>query len=218
MDVSVVIPVFNRRRQVRAAVDSVCAQRGAAFELIVVDDGSEEDHSELEAVVTASGHRYYRRPHLGVAAARNFGASVSSGRYLAFLDSDDRWLPEKLASQLAFLREQPQFRVCQCQEAWFRRGIRLHPKAYHQMPHGDAFSASLRRCIISPSSVMLERSLFERLGGFDEWLRVCEDYELWLRLSACEHVGLVGRELVEKFGGHSDQLSRSEPVMDRFRV
>ncbi|MCB0343993.1 MAG: glycosyltransferase family 2 protein [Bdellovibrionales bacterium] len=216
--VSVVIPVFNRRRQLRDAVISVVEQTVPIHELFVVDDGSEDDLSEVRELLESHGYAFIRQENKGVAAARNNGAARATGHYLAFLDSDDRWLPQKIEQQLEYLSTFPQLRACQCSEIWYRGGVRVNPKKYHRMPDGEAFEPSLERCVISPSAIMLERSLFAEIGEFDERLKVCEDYEYWLRLTAKHQVGLVGRELVEKFGGHPDQLSRSRPVMDRFRV
>ena len=83
---------------------------------------------------------------------------------------------------------------------------------------GDIFGISLERCMISPSAVMIHRALFEEMGGFDETLPVCEDYDLWLRITARHKVGLIKEKLVVKNGGHSDQLSRKYWGMDRFRI
>ncbi len=216
--VSAIIPVYNRRRQLLSAVQSVLEQTTAVHQLIVVDDGSEDDLSEVKDIVESKGHTFLRQKNLGVAAARNSGAAAATGDYLAFLDSDDKWLPQKIERQLEYFERFPGCRACQCNEIWFRNGVRVNPKKYHRMPLGDAFYPSLKRCVVSASSIMLERSLFEEIGTFDQRLIVCEDYDYWLRLSASHQIGLIGEELVEKFGGHADQLSRSQPVMDRFRV
>lgn len=216
--VSAVIPAYNRRRQLLEAVQSVLQQTSPVDELIVVDDGSEDDLSDVQKLVEQSGHTWLRQDNRGPAAARNLGAAHAGGAFLAFLDSDDRWLPEKIEKQLDYFERYETRRACQCNERWFRRGVRVNPKKFHRMPDGEAFFASLERCVVSASAVMLRRSLFEELGVFDERLRVCEDYDYWLRLAAKFPIGLIGEELVEKFGGHADQLSRSQPVMDRFRV
>ena len=216
--ISVIIPVYNRKRRVKDAIESVLLQKECDFELIVVDDGSEEDLSEAKALVESSGHRFLSIEHSGVAAARNFGVKNSSGKYLAFLDSDDVWLPKKLSSQVDYFRDNPQMRLCQCNEIWFRNGVRVNPKKFHAMPDGEAFEVSVARCVISASSIMLEREVFEEIGYFDESMRVCEDYDYWIRVTAKYPIGLIPKGLVEKFGGHEDQLSRSEPAMDRFRV
>lgn len=215
--VSVIVPTHNRRQLVCEAVASVLAQRDVAVEVIVVDDGSTDDTS---AALAAFGDRIrcLRQPRLGVSAARNRGAGAATGTWLAFLDSDDLWRPLKLARQLAYHAERPALRASQTGEIWIRNGVRVNPCQHHRKPDGEIFTSSVARCVVSPSAVMLRRDLFEALGGFDEALPVCEDYDLWLRLGAREPVGLLDEPLVIKRGGHADQLSRRYWGMDRFRV
>ncbi|MCB0339548.1 MAG: glycosyltransferase, partial [Bdellovibrionales bacterium] len=207
MLVSVVIPVFNRADQLAEAVDSVLAQTFRDFELIVVDDGSEIDLSVIKERVLASGHVWLEQPNAGVAAARNRGVAVSKGEWVAFLDSDDRWLPQKLSEQLDYHEQHSDTSISQTFERWIRHGRRVNQRLKHAMPDGEGFSSSLKICCISPSSVMLRRELFDEHRGFNEEFPVCEDYDLWLRITAKERVGLVKIPLIEKFGGHPDQLS-----------
>ena len=215
--VSVIIPTYNRRAMVQEAVDSVLAQTCSDFELIVVDDGSEDGTAESLARY-GSAMRIYSQPRGGVAAARNRGAERAAGLYLAFLDSDDLWLPRKLEVQIAFMRERPWVQICQTEEIWIRRGARVNPKKKHRKPSGDIFRASLELCLVSPSAVMMRRELFDAVGGFDETLPACEDYDLWLRVARSHPVPLISDPLVIKRGGHPDQLSRSIWGLDRFRV
>ena len=215
--VSVIIPTYNRWSMLREAVESVLAQTFTDFELIVVDDGS-TDESEVKLRRLGAPIRVICQPRRGVAAARNAGASAAKGRYLAFLDSDDLWLPEKLAAQMRFMEEHPEAGICQTEEIWIRHGARVNPKARHRKPSGDIFKRSLELCLVSPSAVMLTRALFHKAGGFDEALPVCEDYDLWLRIAVDHTVPLLARALVVKRGGHIDQLSHSVWGMDRFRV
>jgi glycosyltransferase involved in cell wall biosynthesis len=154
----------------------------------------------------------------GVAAARNFGVSRALGSYIAFLDSDDLWRPKKLEVQTAFMKRHPEIQICQSEEIWIRSGIRVNPKAKHQKFSGDIFFRSLDLCLVSPSAVMMTKTLFEQFGGFDESFPVCEDYELWLRIAVEHSVALISEPLVLKRGGHADQLSRSMWGMDRYRV
>lgn len=215
--VSVIIPTHNRRDLVCEAVHSVLVQRDVAAEVIVVDDGSTDG---TQAALAAFGARIrsVHQPARGVSAARNHGARLARGAWLAFLDSDDRWLPAKLARQLEYHAHHPLLRASQTGEIWIRNGVRINPCRHHRKPDGDIFAPSVARCVVSPSAVLLRRDLFESLGGFDEGLPVCEDYDLWLRLGACETVGLLDEPLVIKRGGHADQLSRRFWGMDRFRV
>jgi glycosyltransferase involved in cell wall biosynthesis len=215
--VSVVIPTRDRSALVVEAVESVLAQRRAAPEVIVVDDGSTDGTCRaLERF--RQRLLYVYQPASGVSAARNRGAAVASGSWLAFLDSDDLWHPDKLAAQLAYHREHPSCRISQTGEIWLRDGVRVNPCRHHAKPSGDVFLPSLARCLVSPSAVLIERALFVDAGGFDESLAVCEDYDLWLRLASRLSFGLVDRPLVVKRGGHADQLSRLHWGMDRFRV
>jgi hypothetical protein len=108
--------------------------------------------------------------------------------------------------------------ICQTEEIWIRRGVRVNPKARHRKPSGDIFQRSLELCLVSPSAVMMTKELFYLAGGFDEWFPVCEDYDLWLRIAVAHPVFLIESPLVTKRGGHVDQLSRSTWGIDRFRV
>jgi len=198
------------------AVQSVLAQEGSDFELIVVDDGSTD--GTAETIEGLAGVRYLRQSRRGVAAARNAGVRAAGGEWLAFLDSDDLWCPGKLAAQARFHRLRPEVPVSQTEEIWIRNGVRVNARAHHRKPSGDIFVPSLERCLVSPSAVMLRRDLFESVGGFDESLAVCEDYDLWLRIACRSRFGLVPEPLVIKRGGHADQLSRSVWGLDRFRV
>jgi hypothetical protein len=216
--VSVIIPTFNRRALVREAVASVCAQRGVELDIIVVDDGSTDGTRDALAQEFGSRIRIIATENRGVAAARNLGVRHSRGELLAFLDSDDLWLPGKLAAQLAVFTQQPETQICQTDEIWIRNGVRVNACKHHRKPSGDIFEPSLHLCSVSPSAVMLRRTLFERAGGFDETLPVCEDYDLWLRIARDTPAPLIDRPLVVKRGGHADQLSRRFWGMDRFRV
>ena len=214
--VSVIIPTYNRCDLVREAIASVVAQTYRDFEVIVVDDGSDDDTAEV--VQEFAGVWYVYQPNRGVAAARNHGVALSTGKLLAFLDSDDLWRPRKLETQVAFWTAHPQACICQTEEVWLRHGVRVNPHNKHRKPAGDIFARSLARCLVSPSAVMLRRELFERVGGFDENLPACEDYDLWLRIAATVPVHLIETPLVVKRGGHADQLSHRFWGMDRFRV
>ncbi len=215
--VSVIIPTFNRWPLVGEAIESVLAQTFSDIELIVVDDGS-TDGTGAELVRFGSRLRLLTQPNRGVSAARNLAAGHARGTHLAFLDSDDLWRPHKLAIQTAFMKQNPSVRICQTEEIWIRNGVRVNPKAKHRKPSGDIFIPSLELCLVSPSTVLLTRELFDQAGGFDENFPVCEDYDLWLRIAVDHSVPLIDEPLVVKRGGHADQLSHSLWGMDRYRV
>jgi glycosyltransferase involved in cell wall biosynthesis len=214
--VSVIIPTHNRAGLVREAVASVQAQTFRDFEILVVDDGSTDDTAGVLA--SWEGIRVLRHGcRRGVAAARNLGIAESRGMWLAFLDSDDLWLPVKLARQMAYLKERPELLLCQTDEVWVRNGVRVNKPESHRKVAGEIFLPSLERCMVSPSAVVLHRRLLEENGGFDEALPAAEDYDLWLRLTWLYEVGLVEAPLVVKRGGHTDQLSGQWGI-DRFRI
>jgi len=214
--VSVIIPTYNRAGCLREAVDSVLAQDFKGFELIVVDDGSTDETPQL---LRAYGDslRIRRQENRGVSAARNAGIAASRGALIAFLDSDDLWLPGKLAHQVEFFKAHGDALICQTEEIWVRNGRRVNPGKRHRKRGGMIFAPSLDLCLVSPSAVMVRRELFQRVGFFDESLPACEDYDLWLRVSSRYAVHLIDIPLIVKRGGHADQLSRTAGL-DQFRI
>ena len=214
--VSVVIPTFDRVDLLPRAVDSVLGQSRPADEILVVDDGSADGSAEMLARQYAQV-RVLEQAHTGVSAARNHGITEAQGEWIAFLDSDDEWLPDKLATQMEHLHSF-RGRLCHCDEIWIRDGRRVNPRRYHAKRGGDIYEDCLARCVISPSAVVMHRSLFDDVGMFDETLPACEDYDLWLRVCSRETVEFVDRQLLRKYGGHEDQLSRQIWGLDRFRV
>ncbi|MCP4754336.1 MAG: glycosyltransferase [Proteobacteria bacterium] len=216
--ISVIIPTHNRRERIIRAVDSVLDQTFSDFELIVVDDCSTD--GTVDVLTARSDQRLIllEQEHRGVSAARNNGVGHSKGTYIAFLDSDDLWHKDKLRHQIDFHQKNPHFKISQTQEIWIRHGKRVNPKKKHKKSDGYIFPPSLHLCTISPSSVFMTKSLYEEHGGFDENMSVCEDYDLWLRISAGNEVGLLDEILLTKYGGHEDQLSRNYPAIDRFRI
>lgn len=200
------------------AVASVLDQDYQPLELVVVDDGSQDNSAELLAPLVESGRlKLIRQPNSGVSAARNTGIRATSGPLLAFLDSDDLWLPGKIKAQVYFFQNNPQQVLVQTQERWIRKGFRVNPGQKHLKKNGDIFLDSLKLCLISPSAVMLRRSLLEQVGLFDEQLRAAEDYDLWLRILIHHPAALLDQELVIRQGGHPDQLSAAHSL-DRYRV
>lgn len=214
--VSVVLPTYNRAWCLREALDSVAGQGFRDFELIVVDDGSTD---ETACLLGAYGDalRVLRQPRRGVSAARNAGIAAARGKLIAFLDSDDLWLPGKLARQVEFFDRHPAALICQTEELWVKNGRRVNPGQRHRKRGGMIFEPSLELCLVSPSAVMLRRELLDAVGRFDERLPACEDYDLWLRISCRFPVGLIETPLIVKRGGHADQLSRAAGL-DRYRI
>lgn len=216
--VSVIIPTYNRAQKVVRAISSVLCQTFNDYEIIVIDDGSTDSTKTAMAQFDECITYIVHSSNLGVSAARNTGIRRSSAPFIAFLDSDDYWLPKKLAAHMEFFSTHPYAQACQTDEIWIRKGHRVNPKKRHLKPSGDIFEPSLELCLVSPSAVMLRRSLLEEVGLFDEDLMACEDYDLWLRISCKYPVYLIRQKLVFKDGGRSDQLSYKHKGMDRFRI
>jgi glycosyltransferase involved in cell wall biosynthesis len=214
--VSVIIPTYNRGWIVKEAIDSVLGQDFSDYELIVVDDGSDDNTREILGAY-GKAVTVLQQPNRGVSAARNRGIAAAAGGLIAFLDSDDLWLPGKLTTQVKFFEENADALINQTQEIWIRNGIRVNPKKRHHKFSGMIFEPSLALCLVSPSAVMIKKSLFDTVGVFDEKLPACEDYDLWLRISCRYPVHLIDFPLIIKRGGHDDQLSKAAGL-DKYRI
>ena len=226
MNVSAVIPTFNRGHCLLRAINSVLAQTTPVDEIIVVDDGSDDKTYDLlvkSELLDMRGQmpniRYLYQENKGVSAARNLGIKEAEHEYIALLDSDDAWTETKIERQaLKLVGKNFSCRIIHTEEIWLKDGQRINPKKKHKKGGGFIFEKCLPLCCISPSSVLLHRTLFNDYGFFDEKLPACEDYDMWLRLCAFEEVLFVEEALTIKYGGHADQLSRAFWGMDRFRV
>lgn len=217
MNISVIIPTWNRADRLANALQSVFAQSLPPAEVIVVDDGSTDDTRELVRSRFRDA-RYIYQQNKGVSSARNTGIAAASGDWIALLDSDDHWQPDKLEQQCEHLRTWPDYRICHSDEIWVRNGTRVNPMKKHAKQGGHIFRHCLPLCVISPSAVLIHRDLFTAVGLFDERLPACEDYDLWLRICARHPVLYIDQPLITKTGGHADQLSRRHWGMDRFRI
>jgi glycosyltransferase involved in cell wall biosynthesis len=196
--VSAVIPTFNRRREVAAAIASAQAQTRPLHEIIVVDDGSTDGTWEaLQALASAAAAPrivLHRQANAGPSAARNAGVRLAEGEFIAFLDSDDAWHAEKTARQLALFDESPSLALvgCPIQAAGVFRGRRLVDIGIERL---------LFRNYFPTPGVMVRREVLVALGGFSEDMRLCEDYELWLRVAARYPCLLLNEELITCGGG-----------------
>jgi glycosyltransferase involved in cell wall biosynthesis len=202
--VSIVLPTFNRLEHLRPAVDSVFAQTFTDWELIVADDGSEaETVTYLAALADQPRVRVLRLPHSGnVPAVRNAALRAARGEYIAFLDSDDVWLPEKLALQVASLQAHPE-------RGWSHTAFAVIDESGNLLTgararwwpaaEGWILEPLIRmEVVVAISSAIVRRQLLEQLGGFDPEQRVCEDYDLWLRLAGSSEVDGVRETLLHK--------------------
>jgi len=200
------------------AVDSVLSQTYSDYELIVIDDGSTDNTLEILGPERVKKIKYIYQPNFGPSVARNTGIYLSRGEWVAFLDSDDLWERKKLEKQMDALQQEPEFKICYTEEKWIRNGKFVNPRKKHAKHSGWIYLQCLPLCIISPSSVIIHRSVFSRVGYFDPRLPVAEDYDFWLRICSIYPVKLIRKPLIIKRGGHPDQLSKKYWGIDRFRL
>ncbi len=220
--VSVVIPTYNRVDFLERALHSVVKQSCMCAQIIIVDDGSTDTTGEYLGDITLPGEvklTVYHQPNMGPAAARNRGIHLAEQDIIAFLDSDDHWHKRKLEYQYAALAGNPDFIISHTGEKWLRRGVHLNQKKKHLPRHGNIFEHCLQLCGVGMSTVMVKKQFFDTIGYFDEKMRCCEDYDLWLRASCRMEFLLVDRPLTVKEGGREDQVSFQYRVgMDRWRI
>ena len=217
-EISVIIPTYNRCDLLKRAINSVIKQTITPKEIIIVDNGSTDQTYQMVSSLFPEIN-YFIEKKRGVSAARNKGILESKSKWIAFLDSDDTWKPTKLEKQMEFsIFNQDKYRIIHTDENWYRNKKFLNQLKKHKKSGGNIFKNSLQLCCISPSSVVLKKQIFEEYGLFDENLEVCEDYDMWIRITSKEEVGFLDSPLVLKYGGHSDQLSKKFWGMDRFRI
>ena len=217
MKISVIIPTYNRIFFLKRSIDSVLEQIVKPYEVIIVDDGSSDGTSTMIK-------KNYPKINLicqenkGVSAARNIGIRASSGDWVCFLDSDDEWKKNKLSEQMLAIKKNTNYSFCHSNEEWIKNGKKINQKKKHKKYGGNIFKECLDMCRISPSSVMINKSVFDDIGFFNEDLVVCEDYELWLRICAHYKVLFVDEPLIIKYGGHEGQLSNSIESIEYYRI
>ena len=217
MKISVIIPTYNRKHTLQRAIDSVLAQTFKPYEIIIVDDGSKDGTKEW-LLQNYPSVQYIHQPNNGVSSARNKGIQISQGSWIALLDSDDEWMPEKLEYQSRFIEVNRDSSFCHTNEIWIRNGVRVNQMKKHKKYGGDIFKHCLDICRISPSSSIIKKDVFEEVGAFDESLTVCEDYDLWLRVTAKFNILFLDEPLIKKYGGHLDQLSRVPEGIEQYRI
>jgi glycosyltransferase involved in cell wall biosynthesis len=200
--VSIILPVFNRLKYLRSAVDSVLGQSFRDWELLIADDGSGPDTRDyLRSLHDGCRIRVLWLTHVGnPAAVRNAALREAKGDYIAFLDSDDLWLPGKLGTQISRLRSS---RGCEWSYTGFDlvgdSGNRIHrPRVERPDLIGVRTLDQLVReqALIVTPSVVARRELLERAGGYNEQLLACEDYELWMRLASYAEAEFINEPLV----------------------
>ena len=215
---SVIIPTFNRKGFLEPAVNSVLDQTFADLELIIIDDGSDDGTRDLIPSYNDTRITYCYQKNNGVAAARNSGLNKAKGKFIAFLDSDDRWTPEKLQRSSEYILKYPEIAIFHTEEIWYRSERLLPQKKKHKKPCGLVYEQALPLCCISISTAVIKRTVFDHIGMFDEKFEACEDYDFWLRATSKYRVKLIPEELTVKDGGRPDQLSSRIWGLDRFRI
>jgi len=214
---SVIIPTYNRDNFIKTTVDSVLDQTFKGFELIIIDDGSKDNTKSILEGYTNKLTCIYQ-DNKGVSFSRNRGLEASRGEYIAFLDSDDKWTPDKLEKVASFIKLYPDVKIFHTQELWYKQGSVHNPKTKHKKPTGYIFKNCLKLCSISISTAVVKKELFEEIGSFNEDLVVCEDYDFWIRASSKYPVHLIDKALTIKDGGREDQLSSIFKCKDKFRI
>lgn len=184
--VSVIIPVYNARDYIREAIVSAIQQTYKNTEIIVIDDGSTDCLKEVIADLIKSGTiKYYWQPNQGPAAARNLGNSKSKGEFIAFLDADDIWLPQKIENQIKLLIKNPKVGLVYCNYERFLKSQVIIDNFFNYCPpkRGKVTEQLLKSNLVPTSTVITRKQLLILIKGFNPKLRQSEDYDLWLRLS-----------------------------------
>lgn len=220
MAISVVIPVYNRPIELQRSVESILNQTVSVDEIIIIDDGSSDNTADVIQTLVQHNSviKSLSQTNQGVSAARNQGIKKAKGEWIAFLDSDDEWLPQKIEIFLKHIQQQPGCQLFHSDEIWIRNGVRVNAMKKHKKRGGLIFKHCLPLCVISPSACIIHKDLFDKVGLFDETLPACEDYDLWLRICHDTPVCFSEELLIKKYGGHEDQLSAQFWGMDRFRI
>ncbi len=219
MLIDIILPTFNRAYCLNRTIDSVLSQTYKEIKLYIIDDGSTDETKNLISQYQNEARLiYFYQENKGVSAARNYGIKKAQAEWVAFVDSDDEWLPNKLKTQVDFIKKNPNYRFVHSDEIWMRNGVRVNQKKKFDKSHHDLFRRSLEMCLISPSTVVMKKELCLQHELFNENFIVCEDYDLWLKILATEEVGFLSEYLIKKYGGHSDQLSTKFPAMDFWRI
>jgi glycosyltransferase involved in cell wall biosynthesis len=214
---SVIIPTYNRRHLFDIALKSVLNQTYKDFEVIVVDDGSTDQTNEVIKNFDDARIKYLYQENHGVSHARNRGLGISRGKFIAFLDSDDRWVPQKLRRVKQLIIQYPEICIFHTEEIWYKGGRLLNQKKKHEKPSGYVYLKAVSLCCIGMSTAVVMREVFEKIGLFDESLPACEDYDFWLRATHSFEVKLISENLTIKDGGRTDQLS-SQWGLDKNRI
>ena len=214
MNISVIIPTYNRAGLILKAIQSVQKQSSKIKEIIVIDDGSTDGTKDI---LKNENITYIYQENKGVSKARNRGILLAKYDWLAFLDSDDIWDEDKIKEHIFLHTNNNNILASFTSEKWVRNGKTIKLKA-HQKKEEPSFLNSLALCKIGVSTFFCHKKIFNDIGLFDENLKVCEDYDLWLRILLKYNIKLIDKPLTTKFAGHKNQLSFDTPLIDTYRI
>lgn len=213
--VSVIIPTYNSAHFIIEAVDSVLAQTFTEFEILVIDDGSTDNTKEVLAEKYGDSIQYFYKENGGVSKARNFGIENAKGKYVAFLDSDDAWIPEKLEKQILALEKNPDKKACY--SSFYLCDEKLNPLEINRSERkSDALTdlILIGNVVATPSTVIAEKGLFEQVGGFDYELSQCADWEMWIRLATKTEFIYLNEPLL-KYRQHGSNMSKNASLLEK---
>ena len=191
--VSVIIPTYNREKYIRKSLYSVLAQTYQRFEIVVVDDGSTDSTHTIISAYKDNVHYLYQE-NQGISKARNTGIRNSHGDYIAFLDSDDFWLPEKTELQIALLQKHPEYGMAASRCASVRLDGSFREKN-RPGTSGWVLENLFQANFIRTSAAIIRKECFHEVGLFDEELKECEEYDLWLRMASQYPIGFINKSL-----------------------
>jgi glycosyltransferase involved in cell wall biosynthesis len=206
--VSIIIPCFNTAQYLPQAIESVLNQTYSNLEIIVIDDGS-TDNTKNVIKPFLNDIMYIYKDNGGPASARNLGITSSRGEFIAFLDADDYWLPEKLTNQVSFLMKNPQFDMVHSNLLISRKDRELYsPILKNKVPSGKVFSELFLDNHIYNLTVIIRRICFLKTGGLDENKKLIgiEDYDFWLRIALLFKIGFINK-IVAVYNIHDNNLS-----------
>ncbi len=220
--VSVVVPTFNRVGMLRQSVEAILAQSWQDFEIIIVDNMSEDGTQDYVAGLAPAPVRYLRNPNNGVIAVnRNLGVREARGRFVAFCDDDDLWRPEKLARQVALMLARPELALCYTAAEYFVDGGRSWERGVRDAVADQHFDHLLSRNFISNSSVLIRKDVLDELGALnvDPDVKGCEDYEYWLRVSYRHPIACIAEPLLRyRIHPNAISVSRTKETARSIRV
>ncbi|OQX55888.1 MAG: hypothetical protein B5M53_03595 [Candidatus Cloacimonas sp. 4484_209] len=222
-NVSVIIPTYNRAHIVGRAIQSVLDQTYQDFEIVVIDDGSNDNTEEVVKGFTDEKIRYIRIRHgknNSPSAAINAGIKAARGKYVAFLDSDDEWVKKKLEKQMSVFKEVPSsVGVVYAGLLRIEGDRRIYiPSPRIEPKEGDIHDNLLKGNFVTPPTVIAKKECFTKVGAFDEQLPRLEDWELWIRISKCYHFKYIDEPLVISYHMPDSRSAKRDNLIKAYKM